>query len=126
MSRECVGAAAVVEACLRIVAPSAVHAEVLEVMRSLKGPAETTAGCRDCRILVDSEDESLVTYVVRWDTAEELVEHFRSDRFRRLLPYIEMSLTPPELEIHGLDRLGGIELLLSALAAEGDREGCDS
>ncbi len=51
-----------------------------------------------CRILQDVEDANILTYLVTWETQEDLEEHLRSDRFRRLLPYIEMSREPPEVE----------------------------
>ena len=55
-------------------------------------------------------------YLVQWDTQDEVEEHFRSERFRRLLPYIEMSVEPPEVEVSAIDRVGGIEFLVARLA----------
>lgn len=107
-----------IQASLRIVAPTAKRSEVLEVLRALKGPTEVSKGCRDCRLLQDAEDEDVLTYLVRWDTKQDLEEHLRSERFRRLLPYIEMSREPPEVEICDFDRLGGIEFLVAVLASK--------
>lgn len=68
-----------------------------------------------CRIMQDADNEAVLTYNVRWDTREELEDHFRSERFRRLLPYIDMSVEAPEVEVIELERVGGIEILVSAL-----------
>ncbi|MFG0295172.1 MAG: putative quinol monooxygenase [Maioricimonas sp. JB045] len=108
-----------VEASVRVVAPAAQRTEVLDVLRSLKGPAESTPGCLQCCILQDAEDENLLMYVVRWETQEELEAHMRSERFRRLLPYIEMSVEAPEVDVSNVERVGGIEFLVSVLDANG-------
>jgi hypothetical protein len=68
-----------------------------------------------CRVFQDVENGDGLTYLVQWDTKQDLVEHLRSERFRRLLPYVEMSVDPPEVEISDLDPLGGIEFLVAVL-----------
>ena len=106
------------EASVRGVAPNDRRSEVLDVLHSLKGPTEVTIGCRACRIMQDADNLAVLTYQVRWDTREELDDHFRSERFRRLLPYIDMSVEAPEVEVILVERIGGIEFLVSALGPE--------
>lgn len=107
-----------IQASLRVVTPAEKREEVLDVLRCLRGPTEVTRGCRVCRVLQDADNDRVFTYLVQWDTQDEAEEHFRSERFRRLLPYIEMSVEPPELEISALDRVGGIEFLVAVLGAK--------
>ena len=104
-----------IEATLRIAAPPEKRAEVLDVLRSVKGPTEVATGCRVCRILLDTDDDDVFFYHVRWENQHELEEHFRSERFRRLLPYIEMSVVPPEVEVNTIDQIRGMEFLVSIL-----------
>jgi quinol monooxygenase YgiN len=106
------------QTCVRIVAPAEKTREVLDVLRCLKGPTEVSKGCRACQVLQDADDEGVITYLAQWDTQDEAEEHFRSERFRRLLPYIEMSVEPPEVEVSNIDRVGGIEFLVAALGAK--------
>jgi quinol monooxygenase YgiN len=61
------------------------------------------------------EDENVFTYVVTWEKQEDLEEHLRSDRFRRLLPYIEMSQLPPEVSFSTIDQVRGIEFMVQVL-----------
>jgi quinol monooxygenase YgiN len=107
-----------IQASLRIVAPAGKHAEVLDALRCLKGPTEVSKGCRVCRVLQDAEDDRAIVYFLQWDSQDDLEEHFRSERFRRLLPYIEMSLEPPEVEVSTIDQIGGIEFLVAVLGAK--------
>ena len=107
-----------IQASLRIVAPPGKRAEVLDVLRCLKGPTEASRGCRVCSVLQDVEDERALTYLVQWDTQDDLEEHFRSERFRRLLPYIELSLEPPEIDVSTIDQIGGIKFFVAVLGSK--------
>ncbi len=106
-----------IQASFRIVAPPRKREEILEVLLCLKGPTEITRGCRSCRILQDADDANVLTYLVEWDTEEEVESHLRSERFRRLLPYIEMSVEPPQVDFSTIDRVRGIEFLVDVLRA---------
>ena len=106
-----------IQASFRIVAPEDKRQEILDVLLCLKGPTEMATGCRACRILQDVEDDRVLTYLVQWDTQDEIEEHLRSERFRRLLPYIDMSLEPPEVAFSTIDKIQGIEFLIDVLSS---------
>ena len=106
-----------IQASVKIVSPAAKREEILDVLRRLVGPTEVSKGCFGCQILCDFDDEDAITYVVRWEDQEQLVEHFRSERFRRIMPYIELSLRPPEIEIDAMEIVGGIDFLVSAIGS---------
>jgi quinol monooxygenase YgiN len=107
-----------IQAFLRIVAPQEKRDEILGVLSCLKGPAEVTSGCRACRVFQDADDQNVLNYIVTWETQEDLEEHLRSDRFRRLLPYIEMSREPPEVEFSTIDQVRGIEFMVEVLSSK--------
>jgi quinol monooxygenase YgiN len=106
-----------IQASFRIVVPEGKRQEVLDVLLCLKGPTEVSRGCRACRVVQDVENDHILSYVVHWETQAGLEEHLRSERFRRLLPYIEMSVEPPEIEVSAIDRVGGIEFLVAVLGS---------
>ncbi len=85
------------------------------MLLSLKGPTEVLAECRACWICQDVEDDRMFTYFVQWDTQEDLEAHLRSERFRRLLPYIEMSVEPPAVSFGRIEHICGIEFLVAVL-----------
>ena len=84
-----------IQASFRLMAPEGKRNEFLDVLLCLKGPTEALPECRACWICQDVEDDHLLTYMVQWDSQDDLEAHLRSERFRRLLPYIEMSVEPP-------------------------------
>lgn len=107
-----------IQASFRMVAPEEKRQEFLSVLMQLKGPTETLAECRGCRVFQDADDKNVFTYVATWDNQKDLEEHLCSDRFRRLLPYIEMSQEPPEVDFSTIDQVGGIEFLVQVLGSK--------
>jgi quinol monooxygenase YgiN len=107
-----------IQASFRIVASTEKREEILDVLLCLKGPTEVAKGCRTSRVFLDAEDSHALTYLVQWNTEEELQSHLRSERFRRLLPYIEMSVEPPEVQFSTIDRIRGIEFLVVTISAD--------
>ncbi len=112
-----------IQASFRVVAPRGKREEILDVLLRLKGPTEVTRGCRACQVLQDAENDHVLMYLVEWDTEAEIEEHLRSERFRRLLPYIEMSVEPPKVSFSSIDRIRGIEFLLAVLNAASSEAG---
>ena len=106
-----------IQATVRIVAPDEKRGEAIEVLLSLKEPTEASKGCLGCRILQDVDDQYALTCVEYWETLEDLEQHIRSERFRRLLPYIDMSVEPPEVEFDLIDKIHGIEFVVETLTS---------
>jgi quinol monooxygenase YgiN len=107
-----------IQASFRIVAPAGKRAEILDVLERLQGPTEVSRGCRACRILQEVEDDHVLYLLLQWESEKDLEAHLRSERFRRLLPYIEMSTEPPQIDFSTIDRVGGVEFLIAALGSQ--------
>ncbi len=107
-----------IHASFRIVAPEGKREEILGILLCLKGPTEVMRGCRVCHVLQDAENDHALTYLVEWDTEEEIESHLRSERFRRLLPYMEMSVEPPQVDFSTIHEVRGIEFMVDVLSAE--------
>ncbi len=114
-----------IQASFRLVAPEGKQQEFRNVLLHVKGPTEALAQCRACWICQDVEDDRVFTYLVQWDTQEDLETHLRSERFRRLLPYIELSVQSPVVAFGSIEHLRGIEFLVAVLSpkAQGESEG---
>jgi quinol monooxygenase YgiN len=103
------------------VAPEGKRDELLEVLSGLRGPTEVSRGCRGCRIVQDVDEQNALTYFVEWESQGDLEENLRSERFRRILPYIEMSAEPPEVTFSIIDKVEGIEFLIETLSSNSIR-----
>ena len=107
-----------IQASFRLIAPRGKRQEFLDVLLYLKGPTEALAECRACWICQDVTNDHALIYLVQWDTQEDLELHLRSERFRRLLPYIEMSREPPEVDFSTIDQVRGIEFMVEVLSSK--------
>jgi quinol monooxygenase YgiN len=106
------------QAYFRIVIPDEKRAELLNLLFRLKGPTEASSRCLACWVSQDLEDEGVLTYFVRWKTQEDLEEHLRSERFRRILPYIDLSVENPVVSFGTIDRECGMEFLIGLLSPD--------
>ncbi len=107
-----------IQATIRLVVPEGKRQEVLDVLLCLKGPIEAVAECRGCWICQDVANDHALTYLSQWDTQDDLESHLRSERFRRLLPYIEMSMEPPTVSFGIIEHIRGIEFLVEVLSSK--------
>ena len=107
-----------IQATIHFVASAEKRGEALDVLRWLKEPTEVQKGCCGCRIFQDVDDGNALTCVERWESLKDLEDYVQSERFRRLLPYIEMSVEPPEVDVDLLQRIHGIEFLERTLTHE--------
>jgi quinol monooxygenase YgiN len=105
------------QATYRIVAPAGKRGEVVAVLLGLKGPAEVSRGCVACQLYQDLEDPNALTCIQQWDTRENLESHLRSERFRRLIPYIETSVEKPEVAFSAIRKIQGIGFLTAILSS---------
>jgi quinol monooxygenase YgiN len=107
-----------IQAVFRLVAPKGKLKEFQDVLLHVKGPAESFPECRTSWICQDVTNDHALVYLVQWDSQEDLESHLRSERFRRLLPYIEMSVEPPVVSFGGIEHIRGIEFLVEVLSAK--------
>lgn len=110
------------QATYRVVAPEGKREEVVAVLLGLKGPADVSEGCCACRIYQDLDDHNALTCLQLWRSREDLEAHLRSERFRRLIPYIEVSTQRPEVNFSALRKLRS-ERFLAAVNGPQDWKG---
>ena len=107
-----------IQATFRLVAPEGKLQEFRNVLLHVKGPTESFPECRVCWLCQDVTNDHALVYLVQWDSQEDLESHLRSERFRRLLPYIEMSVEPPVVSFGSIEHIRGIEFLVEVLTAK--------
>ena len=96
---------------LRIPLASNRHAEVLEVLRSVKGPVLAQPGCKAYHIYDEQGQDPAVVLVERWESRATLEAHIRSDIYRRILGAIELAGAPPEMSFEVVSAREGMELV---------------
>lgn len=107
-----------IQAVFRLVAPKGKLQEFRDVLLHVQGPTESLPECQASWICQDVTNDHAFVYLVQWDSQEDLESHLRSERFRRLLPYIEMSVEPPVVSFGSIEHIRGIEFLVGVLTVK--------
>ena len=100
--------------------------EAWKTIRPLLGPTRVRAGCMSCHLYRDVEDPDVLTLVEEWQSQEDLDRHIRSDDYRRILAWIELSRRSPEVRFIGVSKVAGLELVEAVrLAGQHSSNGLD-
>jgi quinol monooxygenase YgiN len=93
--------------------------EIIDILLSVRGPTLANAGCLECSILEEHDDENAIYYLEKWQSGEQLCKHIRSAIYSRVLKALELSDREPEIwfhEITGTQGMAVIERLRSSPA----------
>lgn len=87
------------------------HAELLEILRTVVGPAESQPGCLSCQIYEGDGPDQATILCGHWKSPAALQEHVRSDLYLRVLAACELSNQLPEFCFHHVSKSQGMELV---------------
>jgi quinol monooxygenase YgiN len=85
--------------------------EILDILLSVRGPTLADAGCLECSILEEHDDESAIVYLEKWQTGEQLCNHIRSAIYSRVLKALELSSREPGIWFHEITVTQGMEVI---------------
>jgi quinol monooxygenase YgiN len=85
--------------------------EILDILLSVRGPTLADAGCLECSILEEHDDENVIVYLEKWQTGEQLCNHIRSAIYSRVLKALELSDREPEILFHEITATQGMEVI---------------
>ncbi len=100
-------------ATVRVVVPASKRGEVLQALRSLRGPTEAHGDCRGYHVYQDDGDENALMLMQEWATQLALDRYIRSDLYRTVLAIIEMASEPPDIRFDTVARRAGMEIVAS-------------
>lgn len=87
------------------------HGEVLEILRSIVGPAKSQPGCLSCHLFVGDEPDKATILCGFWKTPAALRGHILSDLYDRVLAACELSSQPPKFCFHHVSKTQGMDLI---------------
>ena len=96
---------------LRLVPSPKRHSEVLEILRSVVGPAQSQPGCLGCVIFEEDGPDQGTILCGHWKTTTALYDHIRSELYHFVLAACELSNRPPTFCFHHVSRTEGMDLV---------------
>lgn len=86
-------------------------AQAMRVMFPMLGPTRAEAGCIACDLYQGAEDEMRLILVEQWESLADLQRHIRSDHYRQVLAWLEMSVEPPEICLDTISETCSLEMI---------------
>ena len=100
-----------VQVVLRITARPHRTAEMIHALRSLMLPLQAAPGLISCHLYTEAGTPNALCYVEEWRTSEDLDRQIRSSHCTWLLALMEEAAEPPELRLHWITEVKGLEYL---------------
>jgi len=113
---------------VEVLAPAGNNEDIERGFSSLLGPVRAEAGCLASRLFRDAINPFSFRFEAQWRTKDNLIQHVRSDEYRKLLFLVELSAEPPTVEFHEVAQTLGLEFVQSVRKSEesdsrvGDRD----
>ena len=85
------------------------HKEVMQTLLSMIEPLGKESGYLSYGVFCDIEDKNVFNLISEWETREDLDNHIKSYRFSVLLGTKSLLCEPPQIVIHTVSRLEGME-----------------
>ena len=96
---------------LRMKVPGGKRKDFLDSARMITGPTAVQPGCISCRFYQDLDDPDAVLLVEEWESQEWLDRHIRSDEYRIILSFMELSTKAPEIKFNTISKTDGMEVI---------------
>jgi quinol monooxygenase YgiN len=100
-----------------IIASPRNRAELGRALSSLLGPTQAEPGCISCLLYQDWSDANVLYLESRWNTLSDLIQHIRSDRYKRLLLLMELGVETPTIEVLTVTDVRGLDFIEAARLA---------
>ena len=82
---------------------------VLDILRSVIGPARLKSGCIDCDVYTNQEEAQAILYLEQWQSRDSLDRHIQSELYFRVLSAMELASEPPGIYFHEVSETRGLE-----------------
>jgi len=104
----------IVHSTIRMLIPLNKQSEALEILQTVSAEIQFNPNCISTHLYRGVDDSRAVMIEERWTSDEHVIQHLRSDIYRRILLVVEMAEEPPEICFDVIERSSGIEKIEKA------------
>jgi quinol monooxygenase YgiN len=104
----------IVHSTIRMLIPLNKQSEALEILQTVSAQIQFNPNCISTHLYRGVDDGRAVMIEERWTSDEHVIQHLRSDIYRRILLVVEMAEEPPEIIFDVIERSTGIEKIEKA------------
>ena len=103
-----------VRSIIRMKIPLEKHNEALEILGRVSGQARFEPYCISSRLYRGVDEVRTIMLEEFWESGRDIVQHLKSDTYRRILLVIEMAEEPPDIRFESITHAGGVEVIEQA------------
>ncbi len=111
-----------IHSTVRMVMPRSRMPEALDILRSLCERTRVEAGCVDCSIHSDAENQNVLIFEQSWRSEPEMVRYLRSEEYRNVLLVMDMCSEKPLVRFDTIADSTGVETIEAARSIKKDGE----
>ena len=109
-----------VQATVRMVMPAQKVDEALQILHSIAERTRVEAGCFDCCVHRDAENERVIVFEQAWRTEDAMLRHLGSEEYRNVLLVMEMCSEQPVVRFDTITGSTGVETIEAARSTNKD------
>lgn len=107
-----------IRSCIRMRIPPASQNEAIEILASVAARIQADTRCLSTGIYRCLDDAGTIMLEEFWQCPEGILQHLRSDDYRRILLVLEMAIEPPDIRFDTIAQSSGIEVIKKARIAD--------
>ena len=107
-----------IRSCIRMRIPMAKQSEALEILGSITARIQADTRCLGTGLYRCLDDAGTIMLEELWQSPEGILQHLRSDDYRRILLVLEMAEEPPDIRFDTIAQSSGIEVIRKARIAD--------
>lgn len=104
----------IVHSTIRMLIPLNKQSEALEILQTVCAQIQFNPNCISTHLYRGVDDGRAVMIEERWTSDEHVIQHLRSESYRRILLVVEMAEEPPEILFDTIAKSTGIEKIENA------------
>ncbi len=103
-----------VHSTIRMLIPLNKQSEALEILGAVCAQIHFEPNCIGAHLYRGADDARAIMVEERWKSKEHMLQHLKSESYRRILLVIEMAEEPPEIRFDSIMHSGGVETIEKA------------
>lgn len=103
-----------VHSTIRMLIPLGKQGEALDILKAVCAQTQFDPNCISTHLYQGGDDVRAVMVEERWVSDEHIMQHLRSELYRRILLVMEMAEEPPDIFFDIISKSSGIEMIETA------------
>ena len=103
-----------IRSTIRMLIPLDKHNEALEILGRVAHQIRFEPRCLSSRLYRGVDDVRAIMLEEFWEGGRRMLQHLKSDAYRRILLVIEMAEEPPDIRFDLIAESGGVEVIENA------------